>query len=151
METMKLDLEIKYCEIFKSNFLMIKYYPLKSIRNYIYHFDQIKDISIKQIVFYNLNTYFDYIKLYPVENMQEAIELHNKYIVSVGKIYEDMYDFMPILGFRFFVYSIFFSCGIIFILNLSPKLYFLVLTLICGYYLVVLLKTSQKKVHGFLW
>lgn len=129
----------------------IRFYHMRSIRNFIFHFNEIKSPNDKVYVFNYMDAYLDDVIENGIYNINECKDLFNKYLYPVGKFYMQKLKFAIFLKWYVIalcilsMYAIltFFSTGIFFtILGYGIILFFIV---------EMVVKILQKRIYGFSW
>jgi len=65
-----------------------KLYHLRSVYNFIVHFDEINEVESKAMVIHLLSEYLDYVYSNEIKSASEAKRLFNEYIYPIGIIYK---------------------------------------------------------------
>jgi hypothetical protein len=151
MNLTKNDVEFDFIRILEDERGYRKYYCLKSIKNFLYHFDEVKDKQFQKDILELLNGYLQEVDHSPIYNMLDGTELCNKYIYPVGKIYERFYNFMPYIRKSSIIYLASFFIVTIYIFNLPLISYVFVSACFLGYYSYIMIKARQKRTYGFCY
>ena len=135
-------------EIPKQN---IRFYHMRSIRNFIFHFNEIKSPNDKLYVFNYIDGYLDFVIENGIYDIHECRDLFIKYIYPVGKFYMRNLKFSGFIKWYVIVlyilimYAIltFFSAGIVFMI--------LGYGIISFFTIEMVVKVLQKRIYGFSW
>lgn len=128
-----------------------KYYHLRSIGNFIYHFDDLGNIELKEKVYLILLEYLEIVKENPIENLQECTALFDDYIRPVGDFFEHSSGFMPMISNWVIIYWIIFFCLLFFAFNLSIIFYAVIGALFLSYYFYIRKKKAENRIYGLGW
>lgn len=147
----KESLEEKLNEVMGQPFIKRKYYHHRSIENFIHFFNKVSSVQEREKIFFILNEYLDAVKQEPVEDASASLDLFNEYIRPIGKIYEEDFDFMPMINLWVICFWIAVAFLAIYTFNLSFIFYLITGIPLLAYYLFVLKKRISKKVYGCMW
>ena len=128
-----------------------KYYNLKSVKNFILHFNEISDDESKKIVIKLLGEYLDYISENEIDSLKEAKFLFYEYVYPVGLLYRKHSKFTYFLRpTSLFIYLGFINIFIFFIKeNINYFVFFNLLGSIVIY--IMYKKSLSTRVFRFDW
>jgi hypothetical protein len=96
-----------------------KYLNLKSIENFITHYDRIKPDSKKSFVLENLNGFIDSFKDLYNPNLDDYLELYNLFIVPVGRLYSSKAGFTFVTRPKYYILYLVIGIIALLVLKLS--------------------------------
>lgn len=128
-----------------------RFYHFHSIENFIYHFDDLENIQIKERIYLILSEYLERVKEHPIENLQECTSLFDDYIRPVGNLYERTFGFMPMINNWVIIFWTILIFGFVYAFNLSIIFYWIIGVLFFSYYFYIRKKRIEKKVYGLEW
>jgi hypothetical protein len=129
-----------------------KYYHLKSITNFLYHFHSLEDKNSKEEVLILLTNLFNYYKEHSIRDIQESLTVFQKYLKPIGEIYEQQLGFFVFIAPWLLFLYIMIGYGVVFLLlnnNFIAVTIFLLVVIIILFYLGI--KYYQRKLYSFLW
>lgn len=128
-----------------------KFYHLKTIENFIYHFNQIKYQKDREFVLSSLSFCLEYYKVNSIKDINHSLVVFKKYLEPIGTIYQEQVGFSILIKPWILTISILAINLFIYFLNTS-----LILTLLCNlillaFVLFLAVKYNNKKLYAFLW
>ena len=128
-----------------------KYYHLNSIENFLFHFNNLNNDN-REIVLQLLIQCFNYYKTHSIRDIYESLDVFQRYLKPIGKIYELQ------LGFSIFIkpwlFLLYIIPGYVLVYYLFDNnhiiLYFFSL-IVLSFIIYFFVKLSNKKLYAFLW
>jgi hypothetical protein len=151
MGDLKMNLESKLKVALSFSNGKLKYYHYRSVNNFIFHLNNIKNETDKEKIYLLINEYLDIIKNEPNPDRNVAINFFENYVRPVGKYYEDDFNFVPMFSLWIASFWIITFLFIEYIFNLPFVVMFMTGFLIFIYYIYILVKRMNNKVYGFMW
>jgi len=126
-------------------------YHLKSIHNFLIHFEELTLDSDREIVFETLNEYLEFISVNTIDSNNECKKLFYEYIRPVGLIYQKKAGFKYLLGPDSIV--VLFVLINITLLILNANLYLFIIFSFIGILFIIfsIYKRSGTKVYQIGW
>lgn len=128
-----------------------KFYHFRSIENFIYHFDDVGSLELKEKIYSILMEYLQKVIEDPIENLEECTSLFDDYIRPVGNLYERALGFMPMIRIWVIIFWVIPLMIIVYALNLSIIFYGIIGVLFLSYYFYIRKKRIEKKIYGLEW
>ncbi|SKA09389.1 hypothetical protein [Sediminibacterium ginsengisoli] len=94
-----------------------KYLNIRSIGNFLTHFDKIKPDSKKKFIVQHLNNFLDASGELITPSPEEYLELYNLYIVPVGRIYQAKANFSFVTKPAYFIIYAVIGIAVLFFLK----------------------------------
>jgi len=127
-----------------------KYYHLKSMYNFLQHFNEIPDRERKEKVFNSLNEYLNYITENDIVSTKECRHVFFTFIEPVGLIYKKCCGFSYILRPQSLVVYLIALNLIFFLFKTNP--YFYILNILGFAFIYLMYKRSKSsRVYTFNW
>lgn len=128
-----------------------KFYHLNSIENFIHNFGLIKSDSSRNFILNSLEDYFIYCNGNSITEIHKSLEIFNKYLKPVGKIYEKEAGFAIFIKPWLLTLYIVAINFIVYILgsNISASIICNLIILFFIFYLAY--KYKEHKLYAFLW
>jgi len=128
-----------------------RFYHLKSISNFIEHFDEISDEKSKNNVLELLYNYINHIAYNNVNSNKECQRLFYEYINPIGMVYKKYCDFSYFIRPQsIFFYQIIFNL-LIFLIKLELTVIVIINLAITGLIFFMYKKGKSTKVYSVNW
>lgn len=128
-----------------------RYYHAKSIRNFIFHYKDLRNLADRERIYYLINSYFEFCSSNVISNIYDSLKVYNDFIKPIGEYYCDH------LGFIVFVkpwIMIFNWCVLLIGCYLADANHLIFQIIFCTgvlYSIYIINKFRQKKVFAFLF
>ena len=129
-----------------------KYYHLRSIKNFLYNFDELADAESKQYVKGLLTECIDYYQCHSISNIFESLDVFQKYLKPVGQVYERQLNFSIMI--KPWLFTLYVLIGVLFVyivFDNDPVAIIIFLLIMLSFVIYFGLKFSKRKLYAFLW
>jgi len=148
--------EAKNLSVIYRSFLLLKkpnkrFYHIKSVENFIFHFDETSQTLEKENIFNLLKNYLDHINENDISDIIECREKFEKFIYPVGKYFEKNCKFIIFVKLYISIFYLAVICSVLYFFNSNVYFYLCAIAAVLIFYGYTYLKIRNKRIYGFSW
>lgn len=128
-----------------------KYFHLKSVDNFIFHFDGFKDKGKKRQIYATLTDYFDSIFTIDTVDARLSKELFDHYLFKIARLYDMYLKFIPYPKSDMMVVALLGLFGFLYLISASVYAYIVILGVFVAGSIFIRRKKRLKKVYGYFY
>lgn len=128
-----------------------KYYHVNSVRNFIWHYDEISDLAAKRKIYDILISFFCEAKSKKVDDVYLSNDLFKNHLSVIGEYYEDNLKFVVYPKIWILTVWSLFVLLILLIVRLPNWVFLIYFTGLLIYITFLIRKIYEKRVYTFLW
>lgn len=126
-------------------------YQLKSLHNFLLHFDEIENDFDSHEILKLINEYLDYINYHNIETKEECKELYFKFIHPIGVLYSKYAGFNILFRYQSILIAVALINLIILFLKINIFLMILINLIGTGLVIYFINKSKTTRVFGINW
>jgi hypothetical protein len=129
----------------------VKYFHLKTVENFIFHFDGFKDRTKKRQIYATLTDYFD--SIFAIDSIDARLskELFDRYLFKIARLYDMYLKFIPYPKIDMVVLVLLGLFGCLYFISAPVYAYFMTLSVFVVGSIFIRRKKKSKKVYGYFY